>query len=68
MNITLNGKTHQLDDNATIEALINSLELGDKRIAVEVNLEIIPRSEHNTYQLQADDRVEVVHAIGGGHL
>ena len=68
MNITLNGKPHTLKAASTIEALIAELELSDKRGAVEVNLNIIPRSEHSHYQLQANDSVEIVHAIGGGQF
>lgn len=46
--------------------LLTDNDLSGKRIAVEINQEIIPRSEHATYQLNSDDRVEVVQAIGGG--
>ncbi|MCK4709128.1 MAG: sulfur carrier protein ThiS [Gammaproteobacteria bacterium] len=66
MNIILNGKAHSLPDQYTIHDLIEELGLADKRLAVEVNLDIIPRSEHKNHQLQENDKVEVVHAIGGG--
>jgi len=66
MNITLNGKSHTVENQCTIEQLIEQLDLAGKRVAVEVNLDIIPRSEHAQHQLQDDDKVEVVHAIGGG--
>jgi len=66
MNIILNGKSHSLTKQCTIRSLIEQLELTGKRVAVEVNLDIIPRSEHDKYQLQENDKVEVVHAIGGG--
>lgn len=68
MNIILNGKPHTLTDGATISDLIAEMDLVGKRIAVEINLDIIPRSEHDVYKLQPDDKVEVVHAIGGGQL
>jgi len=68
MNITLNGKPHTIENPCTIEQLIEQLDLAGKRVAVEVNLDIIPRSEHAQHQLQEDDKVEVVHAIGGGCL
>ena len=66
MNIVLNGENTEISEGANIEALVAQLELTGRRIAVEVNEEIVPRSEHTSYQLAAGDRVEVVHAIGGG--
>ena len=66
MNISLNGKTHSLADNSSLGSLIDALELTDKRIAVEVNDELVPRSEHADCQLNEGDRVEIVQAIGGG--
>jgi len=56
----------QVPQRSTLQDLIERLQLAGKRIAVEVNLEIVPRSQHPDYQLQAGDRVEIVHAIGGG--
>jgi len=46
--------------------LLEEMALTGKRLAVEVNLEIVPRSSHMTHMLRAGDRVEIVHAIGGG--
>ena len=46
--------------------LIETMQLGERRVAVELNLEIVPRSRHAETVLQDGDRVEVVHAIGGG--
>ena len=66
MNIILNGKPHSLAAACTISELIAQLGLSEKRLAVEVNLDIIPRSEHEAHTLQDNDKVEVVHAIGGG--
>jgi len=66
MNISLNGKTHSLADNSSLARLIDALDLTGKRIAVEVNDELVPRSEHADYQLNEGDRVEIVQAIGGG--
>lgn len=66
MNITLNGNTQSVADSCTISQLIEQLGLSEKRLAVEVNLDIIPRSEHHTHSLKENDTVEVVHAIGGG--
>lgn len=66
MDIFVNGEPRNVVEHYTIEQLIADLELVGRRLAVEVNLEIVPRSTHKTYQLQAGDRVEIVHAIGGG--
>lgn len=66
MNIQLNGKPYQTDQGLTIADLIAQLSMGDKRFAVEVNEQIIPRSKHTEYALQTDDVVEIVVAIGGG--
>lgn len=66
MQIQVNGEMLQVQDGITLTGLIEQLELGEKRIAVELNLEIIPRSEHVETVLKESDRVEIVHAIGGG--
>jgi len=66
MKITLNGEACQCEDQTTLQSFIEQQEISGKRIAVEVNLEIVPRSQFATHLLQEGDRVEVVHAIGGG--
>ncbi len=66
MNIVLNGERRGLEDTATLLGLIDRLELTGKRLAVEVNEEVVPRSLHAEYRLHDGDRVEIVHAIGGG--
>ncbi len=66
MQILLNGKPFVASGDDSIAALLDQLGLAGKRIAVEVNEEIVPRGVHATYILNANDRVEIVHAIGGG--
>jgi len=66
MKITLNGENRSLDRPMTVSELLLELGATGKRVAVEVNQEIVPRSEHSQFQLKNDDRVEVVQAIGGG--
>ena len=66
MNIAINGEQHTLEDGLNLQHLISLLELEDKRLAIEVNQDIVPRSEHASYILKQDDRVEIVQAIGGG--
>lgn len=66
MQIYLNGEARDIPDNTTAAALVESLGLTGKRIAMEVNMEIVPRSQHASYLFQPGDKIEVVQAIGGG--
>ncbi len=66
MEIFLNGNRQVVDENCTIFTLIKNLNLENKRLAVEVNLQIVPRSQFGNYTLTAGDSMEIVHAIGGG--
>ena len=66
MRIQLNGETFELPDGETVAGLIERLDLAGRRVAVELNLDIVPRSQHATTALREGDQVEVVHAIGGG--
>ena len=66
MQIFLNGEPRQLDAAATIAELLASEGYANRRVAVEVNQAIVPRSAHAAHQLSDGDRVEVVTAFGGG--
>ncbi|MDR6233748.1 sulfur carrier protein ThiS [Pseudomonas psychrotolerans] len=66
MQILLNGESLELPDGTTVADLLVRLELTGRRVAVERNLDIVPRSQHATTALADGDRLEVVHAIGGG--
>ncbi|MDQ3288382.1 MAG: sulfur carrier protein ThiS [Pseudomonadota bacterium] len=66
MDITLNGEPRSIPAPLTVQALLEAESLADRRVAVEVNGEIIPRSRHETHELGNGDRVEIVHALGGG--
>lgn len=66
MEIILNGEPLNLTDGSTVLDLVDQLKLKQQRLAVEVNLEIVPRSRYGEYSLNEGDKVEVVHAIGGG--
>ncbi|WP_039590469.1 sulfur carrier protein ThiS [Pseudomonas frederiksbergensis] len=66
MRIQLNGEPLELPDGETVAALLTRLELAGRRVAVELNLYIVPRSQHADTTLNDGDSVEVVHAIGGG--
>ena len=64
--IILNGENKKVDSDTTIEQLLLSLGLENKRLAVEINQEIIPRSHFDDCTLTELDQVEIVQAIGGG--
>ncbi|MEA2120206.1 sulfur carrier protein ThiS [Halovibrio sp. HP20-50] len=64
--IRLNGEPHTLSAGHTVADLVEQLGLSGRRIAVEINEEIVPRSQHADTRLIDGDHVEVVHAIGGG--
>ena len=66
MQILVNGEIKQFSEGATVAALLHEMGLAQKRVAVEVNREIVPRSLHAQHRLMERDRVEVVNAIGGG--
>ncbi|QSP95213.1 sulfur carrier protein ThiS [Marinobacter salinisoli] len=66
MQVEVNGEPTQLPPEATVGTLIEQLALTGRRLAVEVNEAIVPRSQHQTFNLRDGDRVEVVQAIGGG--
>ena len=66
MQIILNGQALELADNSTLQQLIEQQGLTGKRLAAEVNMEIIPRAQHQDHILKEQDRVEIVQAIGGG--
>jgi len=66
MEIQINGESRQVQDECTVAQLLESLSLANKRLAFEVNLEIVPRSDYAQHTLSEGDRIEIVHAIGGG--
>ncbi|EQD26520.1 ThiS, thiamine-biosynthesis [mine drainage metagenome] len=66
MNLLLNGQPHDCAAPCTIAQLLESAGYAQRRVAVEVNRRIVPRSEHATHLLAAGDQIEIVHAIGGG--
>lgn len=66
MDIVLNGEPRSLARPLTILELLQDEDLGERRVAVEVNGEIVPRSRHAGHALQQGDRIEIVHALGGG--
>lgn len=66
MRIQLNGEPFEVPDGESVADLLARLDLAGRRVAVELNLDIVPRSQHDATALREGDQVEVVHAIGGG--
>lgn len=66
MEILLNGRHETVDDRITVRQLLDEVLPPGRRVAVEVNEQIVPRKLHDAHVLHEGDRVEVVHAIGGG--
>ena len=66
MKIIVNGEETSLPEDSNIQDLVAELGFTNKRIAIEVNEAIIPKSKHQSYLLKGLDRVEVINAVGGG--
>jgi sulfur carrier protein len=66
IRVTVNGKAHRLEQALEISALLARLELSGKKIAVERNGEIVPKSAHAHTLLADGDQLEIVVAVGGG--
>ena len=66
LSLHVNGDPHDVPTGCTLARLIDVLDLGDRRIAVAINRDVIPRSNFATYCLQQDDHVEILEAVGGG--
>ena len=66
MNIIVNGEIHTLIDKTSVADIVDKLGLTGKRVAVELNKEILPFDQYTSNILQPDDRLEIVQAIGGG--
>jgi sulfur carrier protein len=66
MRVTLNGDARELHDGITVEQLVRDLGLGARRIAVEINLDVVPRADYAARALCDGDVVEIVQFIGGG--
>jgi len=66
MQIQLNGESRNIPDNSNAQDLVELLELTGKRLAMEINREIVPRTTYAQHWLLEGDQIEIVHAIGGG--
>jgi thiamine biosynthesis protein ThiS len=68
VTVQLNGEPREVPEGSTLAALIEWLKLPRDRVAVERNLEIVPRARWNVTPIQAGDQLEVVHLVGGGSV
>lgn len=66
MEIYVNGEAREVPEGYTAMALLEALGAAGRRVAMEVNREILPRSEYERHVFGPGDRIEVVQAIGGG--
>jgi sulfur carrier protein len=66
VNILVNGAEREVPDGITIAALLRELEITARHVAVEVNLQLVPKARHAEHSLREADRMEVVTLVGGG--
>jgi sulfur carrier protein len=66
LHLTVNGEATECRPGTTVATLLATMDTAGKRVAVERNGEIVPRSQHATTVLEPGDRLEVVIAVGGG--
>lgn len=64
--VQVNGEARALPEGCTIQHLLEILGIGDRRVAVALNQDVIPQSGHTRVILKADDRIEILEAVGGG--
>jgi thiamine biosynthesis protein ThiS len=68
VQIQINGETRDVADQSTLEDLVRELSLQPQRIAIELNHNVVRRNEWSETVLNSDDRIEIVHFVGGGQL
>jgi thiamine biosynthesis protein ThiS len=66
MQVTVNGESADLPDGLSVEDLLSRLQIEHRRLAVEINREILPKQEYTSRRITAGDVIEIVHFIGGG--
>jgi thiamine biosynthesis protein ThiS len=66
VQIVVNGQPREAPPGATVASLLETLGLDPRQLAVERNLELVPRGEHARTELAAGDRLEIVTLVGGG--
>jgi sulfur carrier protein len=66
VTIVVNGQPRQVAEGTTVAQLVAALKLDDRALAVEVNLQLVPRAKHVEHRLAEGDRLEIVTLVGGG--
>ena len=66
MTVTVNGERREIPEGLSVSALLDHLGFTNKRVAIERNLEILPRAQWQQTQVQSNDKFEIVHFVGGG--
>ncbi|MGD0518143.1 MAG: sulfur carrier protein ThiS [Thermoguttaceae bacterium] len=66
MEIIVNGRAREAAEGVTVAGLLEELQLSDKPVAVEVNLQLVPKRRHAEHRLSAGDQLEIVTLVGGG--
>lgn len=66
MQIIVNGEPVEIGDGSTVAGVLDHIRIGRERVAVEVNLDIVPKASYDTHLLSPGDRIEIVHFVGGG--
>lgn|SRR5690625_1876407 len=66
MNLHINGERRKVAAGLTVSALLEELGMAERRVALERNGELVPKSLHDKTRLDEGDKIEIVHAIGGG--
>jgi len=66
MTVTVNGERHEVPDGLSVAALLNHIGMSGDRVAIERNLDILPRAQWQETQIQPNDIFEIVHFVGGG--
>ena len=66
VSITVNDERYKFDNKMTIDVLLESFDMDRSKIAVELNLKIVPKSEYTSTALNDGDQLEIVHFVGGG--
>ena len=66
MNVTVNGETRECADGTTLASLVKDLGIKVKVMAAAVNMQVVKKADWETHILHQDDRVELLHFVGGG--
>ena len=68
MRVYINGESKELSGTSSLAELITQLDLPPARIAIELNREVVRRNDWSSTMLREDDRIEIVHFVGGGRI